>query len=242
MLVSHDNLILSTLPADDFDQLRRHLRNIVLPSQLVLFTAGDAVTRAYFPQKGAISLVVALSGGQTIETAMVGRNGIVGGFAALEPQPASYTALVQIEGTAASIDIEILRQLASSHEAIRTLLLRHEWTLLAQTQQIAACNALHSLEARLSRWLLAARDACGGSPLAATQESIAELLGVRRTSICLVAHTMQQAGLIRTRRGHIDILDEGGLRQTACECYAHTAAHQARLVSSTRQPVQSAIA
>jgi CRP-like cAMP-binding protein len=235
-----DNQLLAAIPIEDFELLRRHLRSSVLAAQSVLFAAGDAITRAYFPQKGAISLVVAVASGQMIETAMVGRNGIVGGFAALEPQPASYTAVVQIEGTAATIDIELLRQLAGARVSIRSLLLRHEGALLAQTQQIAACNALHSLEARFCRWLLAARDACGGGPLGATQESIAELLGVRRTSICLVAHTMQQAGLIRTRRGHIDILDEAALRQSACECYGHIAAHAARLANPDQQPATRA--
>ena len=243
MLGSHlDNQLLATLPADDFELLRRHLRNSVMTSQSVLFSAGETITRAYFPQKGAVSLVVALAGGQTIETAMVGRNGIVGGFAAIDPRPAACTAVVQIEGTAAAIDIEVLRQLASARESIRSLVLRNECGLLAQAQQIAACNAVHSLEARFCRWLLAARDACGGGPLAATQESIAELLGVRRTSICLVAHTMQQSGLIRTRRGHIDILDESALKQSACECYGHTAAHQASLLGAAQQPAEAQVA
>ena len=225
-----ENQLLSTLPPGDIELLQRHLRGAVLHAQSLLFETGDSVTRAYFPHTGAVSLVVGVANGQMIETAIVGRNGMIGGFGVLDPQPATCTAMVQIEGAAASIEIEVLRRLAGERPSIRNLLLRHEQALLAQTQQIAACNALHSLEARFGRWLLSARDACGGTPLAATQESIAELLGVRRTSICLVAHTMQQAGLIRTRRGHIDILDEGALRDSACECYAQTAIHAARLL------------
>jgi CRP-like cAMP-binding protein len=233
-----ENQLLSTFPPEDIELLRRHLRGVVLPAQSLLFQTGDAVTRAYFPYKGAVSLVVGLANGQIIETAMVGRNGMLGGFAALDPQPAACTAMVQIEGAAASIDIEVLRQLVRERESIRTLLLRHEQALLAQTQQNAACNAVHSLEARFCRWLLSARDACGGAPLAATQESIAELLGVRRTSICLVANTMQQAGFIRTRRGHIDVLDEKALRECACECYEQTAMHTARLLSPDHRPTK----
>jgi CRP-like cAMP-binding protein len=229
---SSENWLLSTLPPEDFELMRRNLRRSLLPARSVLFAAGDSPTRAYFPQQGAISLAVGLANGQMIETAMVGRHGMLGGFAALDLQPAACTAVVQIEGVAATIDIEFLRQLAETRKAIRFLLIRHEQALFAQTQQIAACNAQHSLEARFCRWLLWARDACGGTPLAVTQQSIAELLGVRRPSICLVARTMQQTDLIQTRRGHIDILNEKGLQQGACECYAQIATHYARLLTA----------
>jgi CRP-like cAMP-binding protein len=130
-----------------------------------------------------------------------------------------------MEGVALVIDIEALRQLARRHEPIQSMILRHERVLLAQTGQAAACNASHALEARLSRWFLRACDAGGNATLSTTQESIAEILGVRRTSISLVAHGMQQAGLIRTRRGQIEIVDVAALRECACECYASTAAH-----------------
>jgi CRP-like cAMP-binding protein len=223
-----DNQFLSALRRDDFELLQPHLRGTLLRAQSVLFEADDTVAKAYFPLKGAVSLVVALAGGQSIEAAMIGRNGMLGGFAAFAPGPALSTAIVQVEGTAATVDIEIFRQLTASRESVRDLLIRHQRALFAQTQQIAACNALHPLEARFSRWLLWARDAAGGTPVAATQESIAELLGVRRTSICLIAHTMQQAGLIRTRRGHIDILNDHGLRNSACECHARIAARYAQ--------------
>jgi CRP-like cAMP-binding protein len=199
---------------------------------------GDAITRAYFPYTGAVSLVVVLSSGQMIETAMVGRDGMVGGSAAFDAQPAaSSRAIVQLQGAAWVIDAELLRQMASARPDVQTLLLRHERVLFAQTQQISACNASHSLEARLCRWLLRASDACGKTTLATTQESIAEILGVRRTSICLVAHHLQQAGHIRTRRGQIELLDLAALRQGACECYARTAMQYDRLLTRATPPV-----
>ncbi|MEA2990918.1 MAG: hypothetical protein QOG83_3629 [Alphaproteobacteria bacterium] len=212
--------------------LRRHLRSTVLSLQSILFEAGDTIAKAYFPYSGAVSLAVVLSEGQMIETAIVGRHGVVGGSAALDAQPASCRAIVQLEGAAWAIDMELLRQIAKSHPAIRSLLNWHEWVLLAQTQQAVACNASHALEARLCCWLLRASDACGKTILSTTQDSVAEILGVRRTSISLVAHNMQQAGYIRTRRGQIEILNMEALRQGACECYGKTALHYDRLLSA----------
>jgi len=228
-----ENRLLSSLPAEDLKLMRRHLRNAVLASQSILFETDDHIGKAYFPHRGAISLVTVLASGQMVENATIGRDGMLGGFAALDGQPATCRAIVHIEGTASTIDMESLRQIARARNAVEAMLLRHERALLAQTQQVAACNASHALEARLCRWLLRARDACGGTTLSSTQEAIAEMLSVRRTSISLVAHTLQQAGLIRTRRGHIEILNEQALRDSACECYVATAARHERLFTST---------
>ncbi len=232
--IHSENQLFSVLPPEDYELLRRYLRGVLLRPQAVLFDKGDTIDRAYFPHRGAVSLNVVLANGQMIESAIVGRDGVVGGQAALDSQPSAVRAVVQVEGAATTIDIAILQQLAATRDSIRLLLLRHEQMLLARTQQIAACNAVHSLEARFCRWLLSAHDMCGGAPLAVTQEKIAELLGVRRTSICLVAHTMQQAGLIHTRRGQIEILDEAALRANACECHAVMSEHAARLGGSPR--------
>jgi CRP-like cAMP-binding protein len=237
--INFDNHLLRALPVEDFELLRRHLRGTLLRKQTILFDAGDDVERAWFPNAGAVSLTMVLGNGQAVETAVIGRCGIVGSSAALAPQPSSCRAVVEIEASAASIDIGLLRQLATERQAILTLLVRHEASLLAQTQQVAACNAVHSLEARFGRWLLTAHAACGGCALAVTQERIAELLGVRRTSICLVAHAMQTAGLIRTRRGHIEILDETALRATACNCHVNIAAHAASQLRPP-QPMEQA--
>lgn len=223
--VHSENRLLSSLPAADFDLLRRHLRSAVLSSQLIIYEPGIPVTKAYFPHGAAISLVVMLFGGQMIEATMVGRDGMLGGFAALSGQSAGHRAIVQIEGPASVMDLDALRHAADSSEAIRSMLFRNERSLLMRAQHAAACNAAHSLEARFSRWLLRARDACGKSTLATTQESIAELLGVRRTSVSLVAHGMQQARVIKTRRGQIEILDLTALQESACECYANIVAH-----------------
>jgi CRP-like cAMP-binding protein len=217
---SSENLLLATLPAADFAILHGHFRGAVLSSQTVLYEPGDRVTHAYFPYTGAVSLVVRLNDTRMIETATVGKDGMLGGFPALDGQSALSRAVVQIEGGAWTIDMEQLRQIAKQREAIQSMLLRHERALFIQTQQVAACNASHTLEARLCRWLLRARDACGKRTISTTQEAIAELLGVKRTSVSLIAHGMQQAGLIRNRRGQIELLNVDALHDNACECYA----------------------
>jgi CRP-like cAMP-binding protein len=110
--------------------------------------------------------------------------------------------------------------------------MRHEQFVMAQAQQSAACNATHAVEARISRWLLRCRDLAGSDDIALTQEFLAEMMGVRRTSVSLVANTLQQAGLIKYRRGHIRILDVEGLQEAACECYETVRTHADRLLKA----------
>ena len=130
------------------------------------------------------------------------------------------------------LDVQRLRKVAEASAAIRTTLVRHEQVLLAQAQQSAACNASHTVEARMARWLLRCRDLSGSDTLPLTQEFLAEMLGVRRTSVSLVAGTLQRAGLITYRRGHIQITDLEGLRDASCECYATVKAQYDRLLNT----------
>src|SRR5207302_7231241 len=118
-------------------------------------------------------------------------------LSALDSKISISRAIVQIAGTASVVDVDHFRHLADQSVLLRTTLIKHEQVLLAQSQQSAACNATHTIEARLSRWLLRCRDLIGGEDLSLTQEFIAQMLGVRRTSVSIVANTLQQAGLIR---------------------------------------------
>ena len=147
------------------------------------------------------------------------------GSAALDGTIALNDAIVQLPGTASVLDIAQLRKAAEQSVTFRTALIRHEQALLAQAQQSAACNAAHPVEARLSRWLLRARDLSGSDSLHLTQEFLSQMLGVQRTSVTIVAGTFQQAGLIRYRRGNIQLTDLAGLVDCACECYGTVKAH-----------------
>jgi CRP-like cAMP-binding protein len=228
----HPNNFLASLPAKDFELLRPHLKPFDMVHEDLLFDAGDIIHWVYLPHTGVISLVVGLADGQLIEAAMVGRDSLVGGSAALDGGIALNRGIVQIEGTASILDVKMLREVADQSAAFRTTLIRHEQTLFAQAQQSAACNASHSVEARLSRWLLRTRDLAGGETLGLTQEFLAQMLGVRRTSVSLVANTLQDAGLIRYRRGRIEVTNLEGLRATSCECYATVKSHSDRLLSN----------
>jgi CRP-like cAMP-binding protein len=230
--VQSQNHLLASLPSADFELLRPHLKQIELVHETVLFEAGDRVTHIYLPHSGVISLVVELADGQMIEAAMIGRDSLVGGSSALDGKIALNKGIVQIPGVASVLAVDRLRKAAEASVAFRTTLIRHEQVLLVQAQQSAACNASHAVEARLARWLLRSRDLSGDDDiLALTQEFLAQMLGVRRTSVTLVARTLQEAGLIKYRRGKVQITDLEGLREKSCECYETVKAQYDRLLN-----------
>ena len=213
------NFLFETLPELERKALLPRLTRIELKQHEILFDIREAVTAIYFAEDAVVSLVVPLSTGEVIETAMVGRDGIIGGAAALNGRISLNRAVVQIGGRFLRCSIAPLEQLLEEHSYLRSLIGAHEQALLAQAQQAAACNATHVVESRLARWLLRAADLHGSDELPLTQEYIAQMLGVRRTSVTLIARTLQQAGLIRYSRGRIKLLDVAALREIACECY-----------------------
>ena len=229
---AHPNHVIASLTPKDFDLLGRHLKPFELVHEDLLFDAGETVNWAYFPHSGVISLVVGLADGQLIETAMIGNDSLAGGSSAMDGRVSLNRGIVQVAGVASILDVDVLREVAEQSPAFRTMLIRHEQALFAQAQQSAACNASHSVESRLARWLLRTRDLNGGNKLELTQEFLAQMLGVRRTSVSLVANTLQSAGFIRYSRGHVEILNLDGLRETACECYETVKAHNDRLIGN----------
>jgi hypothetical protein len=160
---------------------------------------------------------------------MVGRDGVVNGTSALDGKFSLHKAIVQVAGSASVINSDALRRLADEFEPLRSILIRHEQVLLAQAQQTAGCNASHTVEARMCRWLLRIRDLTGSDEMALTQEFLAQMLGVQRSSVSIVAGTLQKAGLIKYRRGHISLVDIDGLKESACECYETVKQHYERL-------------
>jgi CRP-like cAMP-binding protein len=187
--------------------------------ETVLVEAGSRLTHVYLPHRGIISMQVRLSEGQTVEVAMVGRDSVFGAAAALDGGISLTDAVVLLSGTASTIGVADFRAAADRSGAFRLLLARHEQALLAHAQRSAACNVAHSVEARLSRWLLRARDLCDGESIPLTQELLAQMIGVQRNAISIVANALQRAGMIRYSRGHIQITDLERLRETSCECY-----------------------
>lgn len=216
----HQNFVLRSLPSLVVDRLRPRLRPQTFAAGQVLFASGDQVSSIYFPTAGAISLVTELTTGEMTESAIIGRDSVIAGEAALDDREAMYRAIVQVEGAGYALDVGIARQVARESADFRTVIVRHEQLVLAQAQQSAACNAKHDLQRRLSRWLLRVRDAAGSDHFSLTQEFMAEMLGARRTSVTVTAQALQKAGLISYRRGKVTIERSDALQQLACECYS----------------------
>ena len=214
------NQLLQILPAAEFQLLYPHLETVELAKGSTLIETGASPEYIYLPHSGAVSMMVILPEGQTVEVAMIGRDSLVGASAAFDAGPPLTDAVVVVPGTASVLRPEYLRAATDTSSALRKILARHEQALLVQAQQSAACNASHSVEARLSRLLLRARDLCDSEALPLTQEFLAQMIGVRRNAVSIVAHTFQLAGLVSYSRGQIEIRDVDGLRKTACECYA----------------------
>lgn len=224
------NGFLQSLTKDDFELLRPHLHDVQLEHSKVLFEVGGKIRYLYFPLSGVISLVVVLSDGDLIEAGMIGRDGVAGTAAALDDAVALNQGVMQIEGVASVLDMTHAQAAVAASRTLRKKLYQHDQILLAQAQQSAACNAKHGVEERLCRWLLRTRDLVGADTVPLTQEYIAQMLGVRRTSVTLAARNLQAAKLINYRRGLIKILDVEGLQEAACECHEAVKLQAARLI------------
>src|SRR5215218_7133829 len=213
------NALLSSPSASDNIALRNILHPVHLKQGTVLFEVGEPISQVYFPTSAIISLVVTLSTGEAVEASMVGRDGVVGASAALDGAISLSRAIVQLSGDAMQCEIAPLKKAALESASLLSLLIRHEQTVYSQAQQSTACMATHHIDARLCRWMLRARDLAGSDTLAFTQEFLAEMLGVQRSSVSVVAHTLQNAGFIKYSRGRIQILNVQGLQEASCECY-----------------------
>jgi CRP-like cAMP-binding protein len=230
-MAQSQNFILNSLPQNIFAAAEPHLKSIDLRFGTVVAETGQPVKHVYFPHTGVISLVVEMKVGDMIETAMVGRDGVVNGTSSLDGKVSLHKGIVQVAGVASVIPSDALRRLADEFAPLRSLMIGHEQVLFAQAQQSAGCNASHTVEARMCKWLLRIRDLTDSNEMELTQEFLAQMLGVRRTSVSIVAGTLQKAGFIKYKRGHIQLLDIAELEQGACECYETVKAHYARLLA-----------
>jgi CRP-like cAMP-binding protein len=213
------NRLLSALSTEDFEQLAPHLSSIDLEKGRLLYDPGDSITSVYFPTEGVVSLMTLMESGEAIESATIGREGALGLQAAISPRESLSRAIVQVPGRALRTPASVLQDVWRKSPNLRDLVDRHNEAVYGHAIQSVACNALHSVEARFCRWLLACHDRIDSDTIQLTQEFLADMLGVQRTTVTAVAQTLQNKGLIRYRRGVVDILDRQGLEHAACECY-----------------------
>lgn len=214
------NLILASLSSKEYDLLLPDLESIQLLPGEKLYKSGDAIEYVYFPGGGLVSLVTHMQDGTTIEVGIIGRDGMVGIPVLLGDDIAFEEAIVQIAGSAMRMKSEVFKEgMRRNHNPLLTLLLLYTRALMKQVGRTAACNRIHTVEERLSRWLLMCHDRIESDELPLTQEFISNMLGTRRASVGTAATGLQTEGLIRYSRGHISILDRSGLEESACECY-----------------------
>jgi CRP-like cAMP-binding protein len=232
-----DNRLLAALARSDRDLIAEHLSPIALRRGDVLFEPGEDVDTTYFPcRRAMISLRLATRAGQEIEAATVGREGALGGVVSAGHKPAYGRAVVHIPGGCFCIETARLEELKARSPAFGDLFARYADVLLAQVMQSAACNALHSIEERCCRWLLAAHDRAGDHSFPMTQQDLSDMLGVQRTSVTAVSSKLQAQRLISYRRGVVEVLDREGLERAACECYESVERHFARLLPGVQPP------
>jgi CRP-like cAMP-binding protein len=214
------NHLLSSLPTDDYALLEPNLKDIALKQGTILVEQGENIEQVYFPHSGMVSVVIVLEDGEkAVETATVGREGAIGAVAGLGERNATARAIVQVAGTGTRISARNFQAAVRQSPFLRDFVVRYQEMLLHQAQQSTACNALHEARHRLCRWLLQTRDRLDSDMIALTQEFLAQMLGVRRTTVTELARGLQKKGLVRYKRGKIEILDRDGLEECACECY-----------------------
>jgi len=214
------NRLLGAMQAASLGRIDPHLEPVKLKLGAVVCEAGGLLRHAYFPRGTVLSLLTVLEDGSAIETANIGREGAFGLFAAMYSRVSFNRCLVQLEGCMVRCPIELLQSEFKRSEHVRDLFVSYSETLLSQVQQTVACNALHTTEERMCRWLLMMHDRADGEALPYTHEFLSHMLGANRKSVTLAAQSLQVAGLISYRRGRIRVHDRGGLEKASCECYA----------------------
>jgi len=213
------NRLLALLPAGDQQRLLPKLELVPLNYRSVLFRALAPLDYAYFPNNGVVSLVSHMQDGTGIEVATIGREGMLGGPLVLGVNAMPAQAIVQVPGEALRLSAAALRTEVSRDCPLRQVLLLYLSAFLAQVSQGVACNGLHPVRQRCCRWLLTTHDRVRDDDFPMTHEFLAEMLGVRRSSVTEVLRPLQSKRLIRYSRGWITILDRTGLEAAACECY-----------------------
>jgi len=228
------NELLAALPAEVLQRLSPALELVPLALKEILHRPGDPIEYVYFPGAGFVSELTVLESGDMVEVATVGREGMVGIFASDGEERAPSLSMVQ-----AAIDVcyrlraTVFREEMDRRGPFHQLMTRYMHAHVGLIMQSTACNAMHTVEQRLARWLLMAHDRVGLDDFPLTQEFLAMMLGVSRPSVTIVAGTLQKAGLITYHRGHLKIVNREELEAASCECYRVVR----NLLASVRQPL-----
>ncbi len=229
----HANRLLFALEQDDFIYLEPHLEMVSLRRGQIICEAGEVLHHAFFPHDAVISLVSVMENGNTAEMAVCGREGVVGLLPASVTRQAFGNYVVQMAGTASRISLDQLQAAIQARPLIARLMNRFAEAMQVHILQSVACNAVHSVEQRLCRWILSTRHRTDQSVLPLTHEVLAERLGVQRSTVTAIMGKLQAAGVIQQVRGGITIADCVKLEQSSCECYRRLRTTFKRLLQHT---------
>jgi CRP-like cAMP-binding protein len=214
------NRMLQTLLATGLEAIRGHLELVPLPRHVILFDVGAPIDQLYFVNRGLVSRIKPMTDGRSVAVGAVGSEGMIGLFSLCGIKRAMWEYSIQVPGTAFRIDRGTFDGHVAQCDSSLVLLRGYTEVIIGALAQTAACNRLHSLRQRCCRWLLFAQDSAKSDSFQLTHESLALMLGVQRAGLSLAANSLQQAGLIRYRHGHLTILDRPRLEAESCECYA----------------------
>ena len=215
----HGNRLLARLPPQEYQRLLPRLQLVPLELKRVLYEARSPIDYAYFPNRGVVSALTVMEDGRAIEVATIGAEGMLGLSLLVGAKTTANRVIVQVPGEALRLAEDVVREEVSRDSALRRLLILYHTAFLAQVSQAVACNGLHSVHQRCCRWLLMTQDRAHSDVFPMTHEFLAEMLGVRRSTVSEVLEPFQKEGLIRYSRGKCTVLDREGLKAGSCECY-----------------------
>ena len=224
------NIILLSISDSDYSLLRPHLEYVNLPNHQVLHEAGEKLECAYFPNRGLISLVVVMKDGKTAEAGILGNEGFSGTPVAVGLNRGPLRSVVQITGDGFRVEAGALQETLQSAPQLQLMLSRYAVVRGMQIAQTAACNRLHDIEQRLSRWLLMTQDRVDSASLPITHDFLATMLGTDRSTVSLAAGALQKKRLIEYTRGAVKIVNRKKLGESACECYGIIQQYDGELV------------
>lgn len=213
------NQLLAALPEKDYQGLRRHLEEVPLVLEEILYQPNAMLSDVYFPNSGIVSLLAGVNERSTLEVGLVGNEGMVGLSVFMGVNSSLNRAVVQGAGSAMKMKATAFRKMSNHGGVLQQILQRYSHSVLTQITQSAVCNQFHSVDARLARWLLMTHDRIGADEFQITQEFLSNMLGVRREGVSIAAGDLQKRKLIRYSRGRLMVLDRAGLEATSCGCY-----------------------
>ena len=224
------NRLLDRLPNDEYERLVPLLEHVTLAAQQHLYDVDAPIPHVYFPKTGMVSLVTLLKDGRQVESGTIGNEGLVGVSVLLGLDRSTHRVMCQVKSESLRLAVSPFMDVVKRSPQLYALLLRYVAVSLRCTAQIVACNALHPVPERLCRWLLMIHDRVSTDTFFITQEFLAEMLGVRRQTVTVIAGTLQTAGFISYRRGTMRIIKREALEEASCECYEITKSFYDRIM------------